>query len=320
MGQTLTNNIYLPDEGERNCYAGLAANWRALDAHLGNTDIHVTYADKQAWNEHVADTVKHVTAEDKAKWDAVTSKADDSDVVHKSGNETIDGNKKFNGDTNCVGELNQTVPFKMTSDTSFVTGTKNTRIYDQNDFLCANESIIYNNNKNIRRAWSLYNNGTGTTVTGGFNFILAASGQKVFYPISDGDTDNGSSSAYWRNTYSKQINGITPGALFLPQDRSARVDISAYFTNTANGESNQMTVPADGWIYLALDNVVIINLVCNTSGGLTNYADSRSRASVGSLLVTFPVRKNDVFKTTWYTTSAAVTVSSAFFIPCKGNV
>lgn len=297
--------MFLPAEGERNCYEGLAANWVALDgmiggysAHAANLTIHVTAADKEAWN----------------------GKADDTAVMHLTGDETADGNKTFNGDTNCVGELNQTVPFKMTADTSFVTGTKNSRIYDQNGFLCANEPIIYNNNRNIRRAWYLYNNSSGATVSAGFNFILAASGQKVFYPLSDSDTDNGSSSAYWKNTYSKQINSVNPGALSLPQDRSARVDISAYFTNTASGDSNQMTVPADGWIFLALDNVVVINLVCNTTGGLTNYADSRARASVGSLLVTFPVRKNDVFKTTWYTTAAAVTVSNAYFIPCKGNI
>ena len=31
MGQTLTNGIYLPAEGERNCYDGLEGNWRSLD-------------------------------------------------------------------------------------------------------------------------------------------------------------------------------------------------------------------------------------------------------------------------------------------------
>ena len=55
MGTTLDNGIYLPDEGERNCYDGLAGNWVALDNHLGSTDIHVTINDKQAWDGHVAD-------------------------------------------------------------------------------------------------------------------------------------------------------------------------------------------------------------------------------------------------------------------------
>ena len=32
MGQTLPNGIYLPAEGERNCYDGLEGNWRSLDS------------------------------------------------------------------------------------------------------------------------------------------------------------------------------------------------------------------------------------------------------------------------------------------------
>lgn len=35
MGTTLTHNVYLPDEGERNCYSGLAANWQILDDAVG---------------------------------------------------------------------------------------------------------------------------------------------------------------------------------------------------------------------------------------------------------------------------------------------
>ena len=308
MGQTLINSIYLPDEGERNCYSGLASNWRALDSLIGS------------YSAHAINVEIHVTTAEKTLWNTVSDKANDTDVVHKSRAETIDGNKTFNGDTNCVGELNQTVPFKMTSDTSFVTGTKNTRFYDQNGFLCANEPIIYNNNKNIRRAWYLYNNSSGTTVSAGFNFILAASGQKVFYPLSDNDTDNGSSSAYWKNTYSKLINGTTPGALCLPQDRTARVDISAYFTATASGDTNRATAPDDGFIYLALTDVLLVHCFSQTSNNLTHYGQTFGLANAGLLYITFPVRKNDICTCQWYTTATAVTVNNAFFIPCKGNV
>ena len=35
MGQTLTHGVYLPDEGERNCYSGLAGNWQILDTSVG---------------------------------------------------------------------------------------------------------------------------------------------------------------------------------------------------------------------------------------------------------------------------------------------
>ena len=42
MGQTLTNGVYLPDEGERNCYAGLAANWNILDGAVGTVAEHTS--------------------------------------------------------------------------------------------------------------------------------------------------------------------------------------------------------------------------------------------------------------------------------------
>ena len=42
MGQTLTHGVYLPDEGERNCYSGLAANWQILDTSVGTIAAHTS--------------------------------------------------------------------------------------------------------------------------------------------------------------------------------------------------------------------------------------------------------------------------------------
>ena len=36
MGQTLNHGVYLPAEGERNCYSGLASNWNLLDTAIGD--------------------------------------------------------------------------------------------------------------------------------------------------------------------------------------------------------------------------------------------------------------------------------------------
>ena len=36
MGTTLSNGVYLPDEGERNCYAGLKLNWETLDQKVAD--------------------------------------------------------------------------------------------------------------------------------------------------------------------------------------------------------------------------------------------------------------------------------------------
>ena len=42
MGQTLTHGVYLPDEGERNCYNGLASNWSILDGAVGTIAEHTS--------------------------------------------------------------------------------------------------------------------------------------------------------------------------------------------------------------------------------------------------------------------------------------
>ena len=42
MGQTLTHGVYLPNKGERNCYSGLASNWRLLDGAIGTVAAHTT--------------------------------------------------------------------------------------------------------------------------------------------------------------------------------------------------------------------------------------------------------------------------------------
>ena len=42
MGQTLTHGVYLPDEGERNCYNGLASNWSILDNSVGTVAEHTS--------------------------------------------------------------------------------------------------------------------------------------------------------------------------------------------------------------------------------------------------------------------------------------
>jgi hypothetical protein len=231
-------------------------------------------------------------------------------------NQTISGDKTFDGNTNCVGELSQTAPFKMTADTSFVTGSKNTSIYDQNGFQCVNDLIIYNNSKNIRRAWTVNNNSSGTTVSAGFNFILSASGQKVFYPISDNDTDNGSSSAYWKNTYTKRLNGVEPSSLSLPSS-SGTVDISSYITDLTGVSVNNYTPSANGYIvitcnsndvnYIKLsNNLDFVSVVDNTNNQFTSGILGVWQPCIAGIGIQIRIKSN--------------ALKSARFIPCQGNV
>ena len=63
----------------------------------------ITSAKVSDYDTHIADTDIHVTTADKNRWNTVSSKANDSDVVHKSGNETVAGVKTFANNTMIVG-------------------------------------------------------------------------------------------------------------------------------------------------------------------------------------------------------------------------
>ena len=302
MGTTLDHGIYLPDEGERNCYDGLAGNWVALDNHLGSTDIHVTINDKQAWNGHVADTTIHVTsadkqawngkadasaltahtgdttihvtAEEKAKWDTVTSKADDSAVVHNTGNETIDGNKSLLKNLKIKNE-------DVTRGSTTGSSSKSITFTDVGDNTLAIFSVgkVSNGSTAIGfRVDTTDNN--DVNINSQFQFFISKSGAKVINPSVDGDIALGRSSNRWSDVQTYKVNALEPSSLSLPSDRSARIDISSYFTNTGTGQSNSYTVPANGYIYLTLSELTNVHCFSRSSGNVTNYAQTFTKLCV----------------------------------------
>lgn len=54
-----------------------------LTSHTGNKTIHITAAERKAWNEHKADTTVHVTSEERTAWDAHKNDT----AVHVTGDE-----------------------------------------------------------------------------------------------------------------------------------------------------------------------------------------------------------------------------------------
>ena len=139
-------------------------------------------------------------------------------------------------------------------------------------------------------------------------------------PDGDNTVSSGLSDYKWKDVQTYKVNGLVPSSLSLPSDRSARIDISSYFTNLGNGDNNSYTVPANGYIWLHFTNINSALCYSQTSGGLTNYAQTFVRyQGDGQLYAFFPVRKGDNFVVQIYTSSTAV-VQNAFFIPCQGNV
>lgn len=294
MGQTLTYGIFLPNEGERNCYSGLAANWRAIDGLIGG------------YNVHVADAVIHVTQNDRDKWDAVTGKANDTDVMHLTGNERSSGNKTFEG------EIISNSSILISNGSDFITGTKDKKLTDKNNFNILNERITYNNSRNVRYTWTIYNKDpNGNLISSGVQLAISPAGQAYFYPINDNDILFGASTAYIKGIYTKLINSLTPSSLSLPSYTAPRVDISGYITDLT-GVGNDYIAPANGFIFVRSSDCTYINLIEYPSG-VNSSVCSPSAEDLGTFI---PVNKDRKCIIQIKCTS----INRAYFIPCAGNI
>ena len=508
MGTTLENGVYLPSEGERNCYAGLKTNWEILDQKVADvtalqqavagalhreiveslptTDIDPntiymtlsgTSATENVYNEFMyvnnaweligtsaTDLTNYYT---KAEVDGkLLLKANDSDVVHKSGNETISGDKVFNtrliknidvvlgtapstgkfsnidiADNNKVSLLqilggvydtgnsyarffvqnktaddgtglsptgtlrtcgftinlpaastsegsgsitprgNKTTDFGLVSyqwrnvwcEKLFLNGTRlepsafvttdtaqtisgaktfssNVNVYNSDNTAntpnlylrsskieissrgntSGDQNLTYLDKNNTTYACvkgAVQSNGSAVkirtiakdssdnSVINELQILAYTNGNKAIFPSYSNEVDLGISSYKW-----KSFNGVEPSSLSLPSDRSARIDISSYFTNTGTGNTNDYSVPANGFIFLNLLNAFAVTCYSIDGTNNVNYAQSYFRPVDGQIYILFPVRKNDVFRTLWTANGGTITVTSAYFIPCQGNV
>ena len=343
MGSILTHGVFLPAEGERNCYEGLAANWTALDglvggynvhisnttihvtaadkeawngkadasaltAHTGNTTIHVTAADKQAWNSkadasaltaHTGDTTIHVTAEDKAKWDAVTGKADDADVLHKTGDETAAGIKTFSDlqiisyGTQYKGARNAYILPEFAAGYS---GLSITTLSFSQAVKIGNFVLDANNKPTLDSSKAYIQIATGENNSGVNSCILE--------PRNSTSSFLGTSSNKWN-----AINGINPGALGLP-NYASRIDISGYITSIT-GSNNTYAPPADGFVFVRSDNATYLSIMDIPSG----VCQVSQAGTAGTIGLYFPVLKGRGV----YIKIVCTSLNIAYFIPSQGN-
>lgn len=396
MGQTLTNGVYLPDNGERNCYTGLSQNWQKLDNLIGShgdtvsfsqtltegveigkitingVDIamyHTDYSDKadadNVYTKAEANTLLNGKA-DKATTlsgygitDAYTkaqvenkiselvnsapetldtlnelatalgndpnfattianqigSKANDSDVVHKSGSETITGKKTFNDTVtsnktgrilNCFDDnlspdtdINGLPPVGHTNGMYFVTKENhtyaNTQVKVFTDGIVSNELNVYK-----------YND---FSVNRGVALQIRQDSSSSFYPKTSNNIDLGGLTNKW-----KTFNGINPGALSLPNLSDAHTSILGYITKF--NDSNYYIPLADGYICLTNNSNKNIRLRLGSSGF---YSDQ-----IGAWhSVYIPVRKDilvDIYIGLVGNFEFSTAELIANFYLCQGNV
>ena len=234
---------------------------------------------------------------------ALIDLAQDSDVVHKSGDETIGGIKTFS-DNSIIKKIISNVAqlqinARSDADSVAVIAGANASdgggiwIYGKNSSNKSHIALqVYDANTSSYHAARLNMDGSLTPTVS--------------------NNGLGSQSFKWVG-----LNGINPGALSLP-DLNNGIDISGYFT--LDTSSNNYTPIADGWICIkGVASGTAAGIYVESTKGF--YASANSMVDINSSLrfvnLCFPVVKGEQYTIVFKLINTSFT---AKFFPCQGNV
>ena len=253
---------------------------------------------------------------------ALIDLAQDSDVMHLSGNESASGNKNFKG-------LITTIP-----DETLWPATTNTTA----DITSLGGSSIHVEYKSSGKltdlsggAWTVVELGEGCFFfrtnngadirfkhfpTNSVNRIYVVNGANRhindLIPDQDNTRDVGSNSLRWAT-----FNGLNPSALSLP-DLDNGIDISSYITVNGGNKESFYTPPANGWVSVRLSRTSGSFAVLLNQGGMASSGrDITSESGIKTADAMLPVVGGVQVS---INSALADSVVSAYFYPCLGNV
>lgn len=308
MGQTLTHGVYLPSEGERNCYNGLAANWAILDGAVGTVAAHTSALAGKAPLVHTH------------------TKADITDLFNSantwSGDNTFSGSNSFNSGLtiNNAALLNAVLQNAVKGDVS-TTGDFAIFIKDKVNSNAATSLLaVYRGGQDNRGSYAQINVDTKGNDNNRYNngIILRInpadnSNNAVLIPQRDKTIDLGTST----NSF-KTLNGINPGALSLPNGNAQDSSWIGDLTIKDGSGYNLKTFTLNGWITINIPNTAGNLIVVNNGCGqiVTNEANG---ITGNNCAVFIPVVAN-VQISILLVLQTGESVKTAIFAPCLGNV
>ena len=315
MSKVLTNGVIIPDNGSRNWGGNLANNWNIIDLNIGYmndvknrvTTLENSVAENTAnieintSNISALQTSKQDTLSDQqlANIADVTNKANDGDVVHKSGNETIAGVKTFSKIL-----LKSSRIERGALPSSNITEDGEIEIVDKNNRRILGIFNYYYTNGSGRTSLYAYNPNTTDYDNLSISFDFDnTNNQKSLIPISN-NVNLGTSTNKW-----KTLNGVNPGALSLPN-----ASPSGFISKSLPSSGGTITAEVDGWFEIrtkATSPNALIQLF--VAGGSSIYAKNTG----DTLIISVPLRAG-IGVTIFYRDIETPTVCR--LVPCVGNV
>lgn len=244
----------------------------------------------------------------------LSGKADDNSVVHRSGNETVGGIKTFDSNTFIYNSNNTATTPNLYLGSSKIeissqgntSGDQNLVFLDKNNTNYAYIKGAIQSNGSAVKIRAVAKDSSDNSVINELQMLAYTNGNKAIFPSYSNEIDLGISNYKW-----KSFNGVEPSSLSLP-NFSNRIDISSYVTNL-NGSYNAYIPSVDGWIAIQSSDATFIRISDTGSGGLGNTATSQTAGILTCMIPVRANRQNNIY-------IVCTTLTSAYFIPCQGNV
>lgn len=244
----------------------------------------------------------------------LTQLAQDSDVVHKSGNESIDGIKTFASNTFIYNSDNTATTPSLYLRSSKIeissqgntSGDQNLTYLDKNNTTYAYVKGAIQSGGTTVKIRSIAKDGSDNSVINELQILANTNGNKAIFPSYSNEVDLGLSSYKW-----KSFNGVEPSLLSLPSGNANDIiDISSYITDLS-GYPNDYVAPSNGFISISATGTALNMLI---GGGALGV--SLNRPTSGSIRHYIPILKGQ--------TARILIIASSLeyvkFIPCLGNV
>ena len=317
MGQTLTNGVYLPDEGERNCYNGLAANWQILDNSVGTIASHTTQiaGKANAVHTHTKSDITDFPAygnaagticegNDSRLSDARTpvshthGKADITDLFNSAN--TWTGVNTFTSSITTMTNVDRTVA--PTSDSTYGT------------IICRdkNGSAMFRMQGTIKtdlsNMWGMTLVAPNASYITFFRYTISSSTDRElrFKANSVVPDDNATADLGTTNNKWKTLNGINPGALSLPSFSYTAPNAIEEIDRTGwvyDGSVNSYNPPVDCWLSIS------------NGGAITVWGTNTAFGMKATDNIAIPLRYGET-----YNISMTHTPDFCRIYPCLGNV
>ena len=324
MGQTLTNGVYLPDEGERNCYNGLAANWQILDNSVGTIASHTTQIAGKANAVHTH--TKSDITDFPAYGNAAGTICEGNDSRLSDARTPVSHTHTKSDVTDLFNSANEWTALNSYTKGIWLNGAREAYIFPENaasysglafatesytqsfrfgDFTTSNNEVSFN-----------YNNAYLSIAAG---YYSSDSKNKVeITPRNADESSIGTSSYKW-----KTFNGLNPGALSFPDGTTDNSDTTFNPDTTTwaqNGTSFTITAQVTGWLHIRIKNVTgnFVWVKRASSGSNQTWGlvgDSNSNSDISDIGLNVPVIKDKT-----YTLKLKTASFYAVIFLCLGNV